>query len=98
MTANESLLAFAAIHLYLLAYAVLCVVLAWRSFDTLRCMSRRSPHGRRIAFVLLASASLIGLLEVYERHVPLASMSLLLAGALLLAACGMRRRAGRDRA
>jgi len=93
MTNVESMLMVAAVNVYLIVYAALCAIISWRAFDALRCMSRRTCHVRRIAFVLLCVAGVIGLLEVWERALPLASMLLFSAGALLIALVGLRKSA-----
>jgi hypothetical protein len=75
-----------------LLYAVACALIAVHGFIVLRHMTRRTPHLRRSAFILLTMGGFIGCLEALDAMVPTASLVVLTVGALLLLIAGPRWR------
>lgn len=78
--------------LLLLCYLLACTVVAWYGVRAIFHMTRRTPHLRRAAFILLTAGAGCAFIETSLRAPPLLSAAGLAIGVSLLLLVGVRTR------
>jgi predicted membrane channel-forming protein YqfA (hemolysin III family) len=71
-------------------YVVACTVVGWHGAVALYHMGRRTPHMRRITFLLFAAAGVFAWFEAFNKLPPALSAMCLAGGACLLLRLGAR--------
>jgi len=79
------------ISLLTVAYLILCAAAAGRGVFVLYRMTPRTPHMRRLAFLMMVFGGMLGWIEVIENRAPALSMTCLAFGVVVLFFAGIRR-------